>query len=64
MSDNQWLVVVALVLVTCLGVSLYRPKISAVESCAGELNTGLTVRQKGALYGIASLTLTGVIGTL
>ena len=51
MSDNQWLAVVALVLITCLGVSLYRPQISAVESCAGELNTGLTVRQKGALYG-------------
>ena len=51
MSDNQWLVVVAFVLVACLGVSLYRPQISAIESCAAELNTGLTVKQKGALYG-------------
>jgi hypothetical protein len=51
MSDNQWLTVIALVLVTCLGVSLYRPQISAIETCAAELNKGLTVRQKGALYG-------------
>ena len=52
MSDNhQWLIVIALVLTVCLGVSLYRPQISAIQTCAAELNTGLTVRQKGALYG-------------